>query len=69
MDQLAITAEKGERKGKGKAACPCTVRLTVLNETSSGTHKFKLLAVLSGMELNFMDLILSRADQSLSIGR
>ena len=67
MDQLAITAGKG--KGKGKGECPCTVRLTVLNGTSSGAHKFKLLAVLSGMELNFMDLILSRADQALSIGR
>jgi hypothetical protein len=79
MDQLAITAgpdPKGEESAtslpKGVAnyeTCPCTVRLTVLNETSSGAYKFKLLAVLSGMELSFMDLILARADQSISIGR
>ena len=49
--------------------CPCTVRLTVLNETKSGAYKFKLLAVLSGMKLNFMDMVLSRADKELSIGR
>ena len=71
MDQLAITAGKGggKGKGKGKAVCPCTVRLTVLNETKSGAYKFKLLAVLSGMKLNFMDMVLSRADKELSIGR
>lgn len=28
--------------------CPCTIRLTVLNETSSGEHKFKLVALMSG---------------------
>ena len=31
-------------------ACSCTIRLTVLNQTSSGKHKFKLIAVLAGFE-------------------
>jgi hypothetical protein len=29
-------------------ACPCTIRLSVLNATESGGHKFKLVGVLSG---------------------
>ena len=79
MDQLFITAgpsPKGEEAATSLpmveasyGACPCTVRLTVLNETSSGAYKFKLLAVLSGMELSFMDLVLATADKSISIGR
>ena len=32
----------------GGAGCPCTIRLTVLNETSSEAHKFKLVALMSG---------------------
>jgi hypothetical protein len=28
--------------------CPCSIRLTVLNQTSSGGHKFKLVSVMTG---------------------
>ena len=30
------------------AACPCTIRLTLLNETSSDAKKFKLVSLMSG---------------------
>ena len=42
--------EKAASGGGGgdAAACPCTIRLTVLNETSSDARKFKLLALMSG---------------------
>ena len=28
--------------------CPCKIRLTLLNETSSDSHKFKLVSLMSG---------------------
>ena len=33
------------------AACPCVIRLTLLNESSSGGHKFKLAALFSGFRM------------------
>lgn len=29
-------------------SCPCKIRFTLLNETSSGSHKFKLVSLMSG---------------------
>ena len=30
------------------AACPCVIRFTLLNESDSGEHKFKLVSLMSG---------------------
>ena len=30
------------------ATCPCVIRLTLLNATDSGEHKFKLVSLMSG---------------------
>ena len=35
-------------RGAAERGCPCTIRLTVLNGTSSGENKFKLVALMSG---------------------
>ena len=40
----AAAAEQGE-------TCPCVIRLTVLNSSSSGSHKFKLDALFSGFQI------------------
>lgn len=31
-----------------QAACPCVIRLTLLNQTDSDGHKFKLVSLMSG---------------------
>ena len=31
--------------------CPCTIRLTALNHSSSGAHKFKLVALFAGFRM------------------
>jgi IS4 transposase len=35
-------------KTRAEAECPCVIRVSVLNETRSGAHKFKAVGVLSG---------------------
>ena len=30
------------------AQCPCIIRFTLLNATDSGSHKFKLVSLMSG---------------------
>jgi hypothetical protein len=35
-------------RAAASAACPCVIRLTLLNATDSGEHKFKLVSLMSG---------------------
>ena len=43
----------GGRGGMNESSspCPCVVRLSVLNSTGSSAHKFKLVALFTGMRL------------------
>ncbi len=52
LRQRRAAARAARGQGAGSASsCPCVIRLTTLNETESGGHKFKLIAVFAGFEL------------------
>ena len=41
----------GGGSGSGSGGCPCVIRLSVLNRTSSGGHKFKVVALFNGFRM------------------
>jgi hypothetical protein len=43
--------------------CPCSIRLTVLNQTSSGGHKFKLVSVMTGFYMYSSKYVMPDAER------
>ena len=50
-----LVARRPEQLARdSSASCPCVLRLTVLNESESAGHKFKMLAVFTGFHTEGM---------------
>ena len=53
----------GSGKGTGLTDCPCQIRLTVRNKTSSGGHRFKVSAVFTGFKVSIHSKWLDRMEK------
>lgn len=54
VSKLKVQLDGASKSGKAASKCACTIRLTVLNETYSSGHKFKLVALFSGFYMYSM---------------